>query len=293
MRAPLLLATEHTEQDAGAEALALALARRRAVSLAAVLPVALDAELEMTAPDAAERADIEAARRCAALQDQARAAGVILELKLRQGPQPHAEILEEARTRGAGLIIIRRRGRRSLLANLLVGEMVGRVLEQAPCSVLVVPRDARLWQREVLVGIDTQHSDPSLPAAAAALARECGAALRLVCVAARESQRAAAEQALARALAHARGASHAGAPADRQQAARTEVRIGAAQQEILAAARASGADLLVVGRHGGAGAASAPRRLGGTAREITGLAPCAVLLHASPRDTSQPQGHAR
>jgi hypothetical protein len=269
--APLLLATEHTAQDAGAEALALALARRRGTPLAAVLPLAHDAELEMVAPDAAERADLEAARRSAALHAAAHAAGVALDLRLRRGSQLHAEIVEEARAHGTALLVIRRRGHRGLLANLLVGEMVGRVLAQAPCSVLVVPRDAGLWQHEVLAGIDPLHRNPSLPVAAAALARECGATLRLVCVAAREGQRAVAEQALAQARIDSGDA-----------AARGEVRIGSPHDELVAAARDRGADLLVVGRHA-AFAGTAPHAgLGGTAREVTGLAACPVLVHVPP-----------
>lgn len=273
----LLLATEHTEHDGGAEAVALALARRRGEPLAVVLPLAHDAELEMAAPAAAERADVEAATRREALAARAAAAGVTLNLRLRRGPQPHAEILDEARERGAGLLIIRRRGRRGLLANLLVGEMVSKVLAQAPCSVLVVPREAQLWQRAVLVAVDPQHHEPSLPALAATLASECAAALHLVCVAAREDLRAVAEQALAQALADCGTAT-----------ARGEVRVGAAPAEIMAAARACGADLLVVGRHGG-GHALARARLGSVAREVTGLATCPVLVHMpSPRPTPRP-----
>jgi nucleotide-binding universal stress UspA family protein len=263
----LLLATEHTEQDAGAEAVALALARRRDEPLAVVLPLARDAELEMTAPAAAERADAEAATRRESLAARAEVQGVKLDLRLRRGPEPHAEILDEARGRGTGLLVIRRRGRRGLLANLLVGEMVGKVLMHAPCSVLVVPREGRLWQRAVLVAVDPQRREASLPAAAAGLASECGAALHLVCVVAREDLRPGAEQALAQALRDSGDA-----------AARGEVRIGAVPAEIVAAAQACGADLLVVARHDG-GRAPARARLGSVAREVTGLAACPVLVY--------------
>jgi len=278
--APLLLATEHTEHDAGAEAVGLALARRRGVTLAVVLPMARSAELEMAAPAAAERADAEAARRREALVALARERGVAIDLHLRRGPEPHAEILDEARERRAALLVIRRRGRRGLLANLLVGEMVSQVLAQAPCSVLVVPSGAQLWQRAVLVAIDPQHpADPSLPAAAAALAAECGASLHVVCVVAQEGQRAAAELALQQALKQALAA--AAAHGADLAAARGEVRIGPAHTEVMAAAHACGAELLVVGRRHAepAGHAGARPRLGRVAREITGLATCPVLVH--------------
>jgi hypothetical protein len=276
----LLLATQHTEQDAGAEALALALAQRRGVPLAVVMPLESNAELEMAAPDIAARADHEAGRRREALEAQARAAGVPMELHVRRGPLPHAEILDEAKARGAGVLVIRRRGRRGLLANLLVGEMVSRVLAQAPCSVLVVPRDARPWQQAVLACIDPLHREPSLPAAAAALARESGAALLLLCVAANEGQRAAAEQALAQAR------TDSGEPA-----ARGEVRIGAAPAGIMNAAGACQADLLVVGRRGApADRPLARAGLGSVARKVTGLAACPVFVHACAAATRPAQG---
>src|SRR5512136_324887 len=124
----LLLATEHTEFDVGAEALAFALARRCALPLAAVLPVTSNPEFEAVAPELAERADVRAAARRGALLAEAQAQGVALDLNVRRGPEPFAEIVAEARARSADLLVIRRRGQRGLLANLLVGEMVSKVV---------------------------------------------------------------------------------------------------------------------------------------------------------------------
>jgi len=271
----LLLATEHTEHDRGAEAVAFALAARCRLPLAAVLPVAGNPELEMAAPQLAAEIDAGAARRREGLESAARASGVELAVQVRHGAELAEEIVAEARERGTDLLVIRRRGKRGLLANLLVGEMVSRVLAAAPCSVLVVPRDAAMWQRAVMVGIDPQQRDASLPAAAAAVARECGAALHFVCVAAREGERAAAGQALAQAVAD--SGLGAGAP---PPAVHTEVVVGAAPPTLLAAAAARGADLLVVGRFArGAAHAGARTRLGAVAREVTGLATCPVLVH--------------
>jgi len=149
LRPHLLLATEHTEFDRGAEALAFALAHRHAVPLPVVLPVASNPEFEAVAPELAARADAAAAAR---LEDLARAAaqvGVTLVPEVRHGPEPYAEIVAEARERQAELIVIRRRGRRGLLANLLIGEMVSKVVAHAPCIVLIAPREARLWRQGI------------------------------------------------------------------------------------------------------------------------------------------------
>jgi nucleotide-binding universal stress UspA family protein len=265
-----LLATEHGEYDVGAETLAFALARRCALPLGAVLPVTSNPEYEMVAPQLAAKADAEAAARREQLTARAGREGLDLELQVRHGPEPYFEIVEEARERGADLIVIRRRGRRGLLANLLIGEMVSKVLAHAPCSLLIAPRSAQMWSRQVLVGVDPQRVDAAMVALAAALAIECALPLRAVCVATNDAGRAPARQALESALALAR---RQGAQAD------GEVRVGRAHQELIHAAQACGADLLVIAKHGPDGLARA--WIGGVAQKVIGLAECPVLVHVS------------
>ncbi|MDO8250403.1 MAG: universal stress protein, partial [Rhodoferax sp.] len=141
----LLLATEHSEFDTGAENMAFALAKRCQLPLAAVLPLVSNPEYEALAPQIAARAEGEAAVKIAQLRAQAQDEGVAIELRVRRGEEPYREIVEEAREQASDLIIIRRRGKRSFLANLLVGEMVSKVVAHAPCHVLIVPREARMW----------------------------------------------------------------------------------------------------------------------------------------------------
>jgi len=264
----LLLATEHGEFDAGAEALAFAMARRCALPLAAVLPVVSNPEFEAVAPQLAAKADAEASARRIELEMRARAAGVEMALRVRHGAEPYAEIVDEAREGAADLIVIRRRGKRGFLANLLVGEMVFKVLAHAPCSVLVAPRSAQMWSRRVLVGVDPQAPDARLLAQAAALAAECALPLRVVCVAASEATRPATQAALDGAVQRAR---QLGADAE------GELRAGKPHQQLVEAARDCGADLLAVARHGGDSLARA--WMGGTAQKVIGLAECPVLVH--------------
>ena len=264
----LLLATEHTEFDRGAETLALALAQRCALPLTGVMPLFSNDEYEMAAPELAEHADAQAAQRREQLLALAQQAGVALDLHLRRGADAADEILAQAHASRSELLVIRRRGQRGLLAQLLVGEMVSRVVARAPCSVLVAPRAARLWQRRVLVGIEPQLADAALLGLACAVAQACALPLQLVCVATTEAERDAARQALDAALARAAAAG---------LAANAELRPGRPHAELLAAAQACGADLLVIGRN-------RPGRsgTGGTAQKLLGLAECPVLVHVNP-----------
>lgn len=267
----LLLATEHGAFDAGAEALAIALARRWGGPLAVVLPLLSNPEFEAGAPALAARAEAEAAAHAQALQRAAQVAGVPLALQVRRGPALADEIVDAARTTGADLLVIRRRGPRGFFARLLVGEMVGQVVAQAPCSVLVAPRGAVPWSRRVLVGIDPLVPAPGLVACAARVAAEAGLPLTLLAVADGPRQRAAADAVLAEGLAAARALG---------AAAEVQVRPGRPAEVLREAARAGGADLLVLGRHG----VPARGRLapGSTVHAVIGQADGPVLVHVQP-----------
>ncbi len=166
----LLLATEHTEFDTGAERIALELARRRGVPLAAVVPIVSNIEYESVAPGLVARMEEDVHARLVALQDEAARAGVSLDVRVRRGEEPWREIVAEATARGADLIVIRRRGKRSFLANLMIGELVGKVATSAPCDVLMVPRAAPLTGRRVLAGVDGTPVGPQVARAAAQVA---------------------------------------------------------------------------------------------------------------------------
>lgn len=259
----LLLATEHTAQDAGAEALAFTLARRCALPLRAVVPITSNPEYEAMAPQLAAHAEAQAGERIAALRGDAQRAEVTLELLARRGPEAWREIVDEAAACDADLIVIRRRGQRGLLAKLLLGEMVRTVVTHAPCSVLVVPREACMWSQRVLVALDPDSRELGPVMRAAAIAAECGLPLTVLCVGAHGGDALQRAVAAARAL----GVTVEGVE-----------RSGRPHEQILAAAKELGADLLVIGRHGDDAAARA--WLGGVAQKVIGLAERPVLVSA-------------
>jgi hypothetical protein len=263
----LLLATEHSEFDAGAEAMGLALAQRCQLPLATVLPLVSNPEYEAIAPQIAARAEQEAAVKIADLRRQAQATGVTIDLRLRRGEEPYQEIVDEARAQGSDVIIIRRRGKRGLLANLLVGEMVSKVVTHAPCHVLIVPREAQLWQQRVLVAAEATPTGRQIVATAMAVAVQCALPLQLVSVVADAGLRAPADAFVAEMLAQARALG---------VAAQGEVRVGKPFTEILAARAACQADLVVMGSRGEPTLGRA--LLGGVAQKVMGLSEHPVLV---------------
>jgi nucleotide-binding universal stress UspA family protein len=263
----LLLATEHTAYDRGAESLAFELALRCGLPLSTVMPLISNPEYEALAPQIAARAESEAAVRIADLRAVAGAAGVDIALHVRRGEEPYQEIVEEARAQASDMLIIRRRGQRSFLANLLVGEMVSKVVAHAPCHVLIVPRGARMWTRRVLVAAEPGPQGLALVDTGVAVAAQCQLPLQVVSVVAGDAQRAPAEAFVGEMQARA---------AQGQVACDGEVRSGRPFTEILAAAAQSQADLIVMGSRGDTRIGRA--MVGGVAQKVMGLAEHPVLV---------------
>lgn len=272
-----LLATECSEFDTGAQAVALGLARRAGQVLPVVLPLTSNPEFEAVAPALAAKAEAEAHAKVDRLRREAEAQGVALDVQVRRGPEPYAEIVAHSRELGTDLLIIRRRGRRGFLANLLVGEMVSKVVAHAACPVVVCPREARPWQRAALVGVDPLVSQPDLLAQAVAIARAEHLALHVVAVATDATRRPLAEAAAAAAVHEAR----------RQGvAAQGEARTGRPHEQLIAAARDRGCELLVIARHGPQNLSRA--WIGGVAQKVIGLAECPVWIHVPAAARSAP-----
>ncbi len=269
----VLLATERTEFDAGAERLAFALAQRDGRAIAAVVPALVNAELISEAPGLAARAGAEAVRRRDELLRLASTAHVTVDARVREDDEAWRAIVAHARATRADLVVIRRRGHRGFLSRLGVGEMAATVAAHAPCDVLMVLRAGELWRHAVLAAVDASPAAAHVVATAARIARACALPLHVVSVAADAADATrtqagaalrAAQEALAREGVVAEGV----------------VRDGKPQAEIVAAAAERGADLIVVGRRGASGALR-HALLGSTAQKVVGLAACPVLVVAT------------
>ncbi len=265
----ILLATEHTEFDIGAERLALQMALHCKLPLRAVLPILSNPEYEVEAPQLAIRAEREAAAKVEVLRSQAQQAGVELEISTRRGPEPYREIVEAATLQHSDLIIARRRGKQGFLARLLVGEMVSKVVSHAPCSVLLVPRASQMWSQHILAGIDNSPNAQQVARLAAKIAAQCGMPLTFINVISHDtnSLRLQAETTLGQALAI---SATAGVNAE------SRIMVGKYFEQILFAAKELLADLIVVGRHGESNLIHTP--FGSTTQKIIGLAEGPVLI---------------
>ena len=263
-----LLATEHTEFDTGAERVALALARRYGLPLSGVVPLVSNPEYEALAPQVALNAEHETATKIGELREAAKGIGVSIDLRARRGEDAYREVIDEATERGSDLIVIRRRGKRGFLANLLLGEMVAKVVAHAPCSVLIVPRSAQLWSRRILVAAEPSAHGRQLVITASAIAAESALPLTLVCVTGNDpAQRQQADEFIGESVASAR---QAGATAQGQTLE------GKPLPMILDAATRTSADLIVIGSRSDHSIGRA--LIGGVAQKVIGLFEHPVLV---------------
>ncbi len=263
----ILLATEGTEFDVGAERVAIDLAAKGGLTLLAVRPVVSNPEFEIIAPQLAEKAEAEAVMQLDKLREAAKAHGVELLGAVRRGEEPYQEIVAEARERKADLIVLRRRGKRGYVANRLIGAMVHTVIGHAPCDVLIVPRMAQMWSRRILIASDgSSHGDRAVEVAAS-VAVLCGLPVTVVSVLAHPQEEASASANVERALA---ALQDAGAQATGRIAS------GRLHEAILGVVREVRADLIVLGRRGMGGVERL--LLGSTAERVAGHADCPVLI---------------
>jgi len=263
----VLLATQGTEFDAGAERVGIELAARHAIPLYVVLPLVSNPEYESIAPTLEDAAEARAAAQLQALREAAAARGVDLIGKVRRGEEPFREIVSEASERRAELIVLRRRGKRGFLANLLMGEMVQSVINHAPCDVLIVPPSAELSRGIVLATDGSPHSRRASQVAIVIAAR-WSVPLTVVSVAGEDDpdhRKASACVDSALADARAAGTSAAG-----------QVVTGKPHEAILRVAGEAGAGLVVVGRRGLNPAKRA--LLGSTSQRVASHAEGAVLV---------------
>jgi hypothetical protein len=234
----LLLASECTEFDAGAERVALAVASALAVPLRVVFPLVSNAEYEAVAPKAAAAAEREAAKGLTILDASAKRAGVALDTEVRRGPEPDREIIDEVDRSGADLLILRRRGKSGFLRRLLIGEMVERILDRVRCNVLVVPRLCNFWERSVMVIADDVDINSAIAIASvgATLARQAHLPLSVLVISSVDDPAARTALSPIAASADSPGRSSLGVRMSTKDGVRDEVR----------AAIAEGVDLLVV-----------------------------------------------
>jgi nucleotide-binding universal stress UspA family protein len=249
--------------NAGLEAARLTSARLRLleVVMTPLYPDQLPASLaQMRAREQEVRARLEQ------YQASAAEAGVDLEVRVRTGATAYAGILEEAETDQPGLIVMGRKGS-TRLSRLLMGSVTERVIGLSGCSVLIVPREAVLNVKRILLAHDGSEYGEAAWREVIHLAKLAKSEVVAVSVARDDRREIECKLAL----------QHLEASADRHGIPLQSVFLkGRPFEKIVETAREEQAGLVAMGSHGRTGFARLV--MGSVAERVIGTVECPVLV---------------
>ncbi len=262
----LLVAAACDECSKGAVRETMRLAKVCASKMYAVSVVETNPEYSALAMDTVEEAAIEVRELLKSIKEEAEAEGLECETIAHRGGDVHRHLIDDAKEVGATLIVMGRKGRTGL-KRLMMGSVAEAVIADAPCNVLVVPREAGLSLKRIMVATDGSVRCEKAISEAISLAKRSGSALIAVSVARRESD---GHTALARVKRVKELAEQEGF------AVETVTAVGVPYENIVHAAKERDVDLIVVGRKGRTGIKSF--FMGSNSERVIGLSTCAVLV---------------
>jgi SulP family sulfate permease len=233
-----------------------------AIALARSLGVALD----IAAVRGTEEGEERYGERLFAIQREAMIADVPTEFHRRQGKDPASEVHGVAFDTDAQLLVVGRCAMPGTSAAVDPGAR--RIVAAAPCNVLVVPENTKLWSRRILVAFDGSRAAQSAFAFALQIAKPMRLPLTLFSAvdhAGNLPPAIADEVELALAAARLEGVT-----------AEHMIRSGRIAESILAAAADAGADLIVLYRHTRSGLGRA--LMGSVSNDVLERADVPVLL---------------
>jgi nucleotide-binding universal stress UspA family protein len=265
----LLVATDGSEYSEGAVKVAIAMAAKGGVPLTVLTAVIASPELDGLGSDGRGKMEADAAARLEKVENEASRQGVRCTKVIRYGDDPYREIVNEAKDSNADLVIVGRRGKRGL-ARLMLGDATVKVIGNAPCSVMVVPKAADMWRTRILLATDGSRSGDAAAVAATRIAHCCGNPVTVVSAQVpghSDARQAEARQIVDRVVGHMKAQ---GLEADGL------VNRGDAHTVIVSAANERAADLVIMGSHGRTGLGRL--LLGSNSERVIGQVTCPVMV---------------
>ena len=265
----ILLVSDGSEFSAGAISEAIRLAGKCKARLTALSVVMTDPEIESFGAQLLKQEKERAQAHLAQVRAQAVAAGVDCDVLVGQATNVHEAIVEAADDAGSDLIVMGRRGKSGLLKTMM-GSTTAKVIGYANCSVLVVPRAARVDGGAVVLAVDGSRYSDAAAVAANNFAKHCGKPVTVMSVVHEdftERRRAEMNGAVQRvtSLLTQGGATAQG-----------ELVEGRPAQAIVDMARRTNADVIVIGTHGRSGLEKV--LIGSVSERVIGQADCAVMV---------------
>ena len=262
----LIVASDGSKCSESAVREAIQLAKRYESKIYAVCTAQVTLGQLEYAADVVSEFDKAAREACESVRTLAEAEGVDCETIIQEGEEPYEHIVGEAENRQADAIIVGRRGRRGLM-KLLMGSVTHLVIGHAPCKVLVVPKSGKLTAQRLLVATDGSEFSDKAVSEAISFAKRTGGSLIACSIAHHDIDEDMANDHVNKVkdVASAEGIN-----------VETTIGQGNACQEIIAAAEAQDADMIVVGTHGRTGISRL--LMGSIAERVVGMTDKTVMV---------------
>lgn len=262
----LLVAAACDECSQGAVREAISLAKTCSSKIYAVSVVETNPEYSALAMDAVDEAAKETRELLDKIKKQTEEEGLECETIAHRGGDVHRHIIDDATKVGATLILIGRKGRAGI-KRIMMGSVAEQLVGEAPCDVLIVPREAGISLKKILVATDGSERCECAITEAINLAKRSGSQLFAISVARKEADGETARQ----------NVRHVKDVCDKEGVTvETMTAVGVPYQNIVHAAEEKDVDLIVVGRKGRTGIKSF--FMGSNAERVIGLSSCAVLV---------------
>jgi nucleotide-binding universal stress UspA family protein len=262
----ILLSTDGTENSEGAIRETIKFADKCSSKIYACMTIATNPEYETIGANYFKMEVDAAKKHLESIKERAEKDGITCETIFHESTSLEKAIVEEATAKDADIIAIGRHGYQGI-AKLFMGEVAAKVISDAPCKVLVVPKAAHIEYKKILVASDgSPHADTAVNEAIN-IAKRTGSHLIAVSVIRDESEREEAENITNAALEMAK---------NEGLSAEALTPLGKPSTVIVETAGGMGVDLIVMGTYGKTGVKKL--LMGSSTEKVIGNAGCAVLV---------------
>ena len=262
----LMVATDGSKYGESAVREAIRLAKICSSNLIAVSVVKTNIEFDSVLPQFVEKKEKEAIKHLESVKAQAAEEGINCVTIVSRNEEPYEDIVHLASKNNIYMIIMGTHGR-SEMKRLMMGSVTAKVIGHASCNILVLPLNAKVECKNVLIAIDGSKYSEAAASEALGIAKRCGSSLIVLSVALSDAELTATED-------NVNKVSEAAAKEDIKTT--SIVTKGKPYESIIETAKQKDVDVIVVGSHGRTGLARL--LMGSVAERVIGLSESAVMV---------------
>ena len=168
----LMVATDGSKYCESAIREAISLAKICSSNLIAVSVVKTNLEFDSVLPQFVEKAEQDATKHLESVKAQATKEGVNCITVVSLSEEPYEDIVRHASKNNVDMIIMGTHGKTEM-KRLMMGSVTALVIGHAPCNVLVLPLNAKLECKNVLIATDGSKYSEAAASEALGIAKRC------------------------------------------------------------------------------------------------------------------------